>query len=248
MRIHLLSDLHNEFGHPFAPEVMDADVTILAGDIDVKGRGVAWARQAFPGRVLYVPGNHEFYGGHVQRTLGKMQGDADERVQVLDRTAVIIDGVRFLGAIGWTDLKATGNLPLAAWDARQRMTDYKKIRHKPGFHKWSPEAARDEAILTFAWLREQLEQPFAGKTVVITHHAPSPLSIQGHPETGTHLDASYVNRWEEQLFGEGLDLWLHGHTHFPVDYELMGTRVVSNPKGYPDEHLPGFNPRLIIDI
>ena len=62
MRIHVLSDLHLEFS-PFAPQVTAADVVILAGDIHVKGRGVPWARQAFEGPVLYVPGNHEFYGG-----------------------------------------------------------------------------------------------------------------------------------------------------------------------------------------
>lgn len=248
MRIHLLSDLHNEFGTPFVPSVTDADVTVLAGDIDVKGRGVAWAQGAFPGKVIYVPGNHEFYSGHVQRTLVKMQDASDERVMVLDRQSVVIDGVRFLVATGWTDLRATGNVPLAAWDARQRMNDYKKIRHKAAFHMWTPEAARDEAVRTLSWLREQLAQPFEGKTVVVTHHAPSTESISGHPSSGTHLDASYVNRWDSELFGEGLDLWLHGHTHHPVDYTLMGTRVVSNPRGYPGENLEGFNPGLVIEI
>ena len=67
MRIHLLSDLHNEFS-PFTPEVLETDVVILAGDIDVKTRGVDWAKRAFSGPVLYVPGNHEFYGGHLTHT------------------------------------------------------------------------------------------------------------------------------------------------------------------------------------
>ncbi|KVP17242.1 metallophosphoesterase [Burkholderia ubonensis] len=247
MRIHLLSDLHNEFGARYQPAILDADVTVLAGDIDVKGRGVAWARDTFAGHVLYVPGNHEYYGGHVQRTFGKMQAAGDDRVRVLDRQAVVIDGVRFLGATGWTDFNATGNVPLATWDARQHMNDYRKIRHAPGFRKWTPDAAREEAMLSLVWLREQLAQPFDGKTVVISHHAPSTESINGHASAGSHLDASYVNRWES-LFGEGLDLWLHGHTHFPVDYTLMGTRVVSNPRGYPGEKLDGFNPTLIIEI
>lgn len=34
MRIHLLSDLHNEFD-TYIPSVVDADIVILAGDIDV---------------------------------------------------------------------------------------------------------------------------------------------------------------------------------------------------------------------
>lgn len=247
MRIHLLSDLHHEVGVAYQPAVRDADVTILAGDIDVKGRGVTWAKETFPGRVLYVPGNHEFYRGHLQRTLGKMAAAADDRVMVLDRQAVIIDGVRFLGATGWTDFTATGNPPLATWDALQHMADYRKIRHTPSFRRWHPKAAQTEALLTLAWLREELQQPFEGRTVVITHHAPSLESIKGHPDAGTHLDASYVNQWDA-LFGPTLALWLHGHTHYPVDYTRNGTRVVSNPRGYPGEHLAGFNPELVIEV
>lgn len=96
MRIHVLSDLHLEFS-PFAPQVTAADVIILAGDIHVKGRGVPWARQAFEGPVLYVPGNHEFYGGHLSHTLASMRAEADTRVRVLERDDVVINGTRFLG-------------------------------------------------------------------------------------------------------------------------------------------------------
>ena len=51
MRIHILSDLHNEFS-PFAPEALGCDVIILAGDIDVKARAVEWAKRSFSGSVL----------------------------------------------------------------------------------------------------------------------------------------------------------------------------------------------------
>lgn len=244
MKIHLLSDLHNEFGQPYGPVVRDADVTILAGDIDIRCRGVQWAEHTFSGHVLYVPGNHEYYGEHFERTFAKMQALASERVRVLDRDVCVIGGVRFLGATGWTRLDATGNLPLAAWDAQQRMQDYKKIRCAPGFRKWRPEHCAREAHETFKWLFSELSKPFGGRTVVITHHAPSVLSLDGH---GDHLDASYANRWES-LFGEGLDLWVHGHTHRSVDYMLEGTRVVSNPRGYPGENVEGFDPELILDV
>lgn len=89
MSIHLLSDLHNEFSS-FVLEVMGADVVILTGEIDVKTRVVEWARQIFLGPVLYVPGNHEFYGGHFGHTLQKMRAAQGERVRVLDRDEVII--------------------------------------------------------------------------------------------------------------------------------------------------------------
>jgi predicted phosphodiesterase len=57
MRIHLLSDLHNEF-ETYQPSTVDADIVVLAGDIDVKARGVEWAKRMFKHPVLYVLGNH----------------------------------------------------------------------------------------------------------------------------------------------------------------------------------------------
>jgi len=127
MRIHLLSDLHNEFD-TYIPSVVDADIVILAGDIDVKARGVEWAKQAFHIPVLYVLGNHEYYRGHMPRTLEKMRSACRAtHVQVLERDAVEIGGTRFLGATMWTDFSATSNKPLAAVTAQSLMNDYHQI-------------------------------------------------------------------------------------------------------------------------
>lgn len=46
--------------------------------------------------------------------------------------------------------------------------------------------------------------------------------------------------------GGDIVLWII-NSHHAVDYEIAGTRVVSNPKGYPGEEC-GFRPDLIIDI
>ena len=62
MKIQIYSDLHLEFAR-FDPAPSDADVVILAGDIDIKSRGVSWANDTFQCPVIYVCGNHEYYGG-----------------------------------------------------------------------------------------------------------------------------------------------------------------------------------------
>lgn len=97
MRIHLLSDLHLEVSS-YVPAATDADVVILAGDIHTKARGVRWALDSFSGTALYVPGNHEFYSGHLTHTLVTMRSAArDGRVQVMNMHEAEIEGVRFLG-------------------------------------------------------------------------------------------------------------------------------------------------------
>ena len=245
MRIHLLSDLHNEF-RPFTPQVLDVDVVILAGDIDVNVRGVAWARQCFSGPVLYVPGNHEYYGGHLSHTLQKMRLVGGERVRVLDRDEVIIGGVRFLGATMWTDFAATGNPPMASLSAQNAMNDFRQIRTE-NYRRIRPADLLEQSVKTRDWLCGKLAEAFAGQTVVITHHAPTLRSLQDSPHAGTHMDAAYANRWEDLMGGEAVALWLHGHCHTAADYDVAGTRVVCNPRGYPGEKT-GFNAGLILSL
>jgi Icc-related predicted phosphoesterase len=44
-------------------------------------------------------------------------------------------------------------------------------------------------------------------------------------------------------------LWIHGHTHERCDYELFGTRVVCNPRGYPGEKRgSAFDPGFIVEV
>lgn len=248
MRVHLLSDLHLEFSS-YQPQVSDADVTVLAGDIHTKGRSVAWALATFPGRVLIVPGNHEYYGGHLQRTLAKMRGMANGRVMVLDRDEVVIDGVRFLGATGWTDLRSTGNFSEALIAAGSCMNDYVTIRCARigrDFARLTPAVVAARAEATRLWLEAALAKSHAGPTVVITHHAPSRLSLPAGL-ANEPLAASYANSWDH-LFDPAVPLWLHGHTHRAADYVARGTRVVCNPRGYPGEEGNGFQSSLVLDV
>ena len=245
MRIHLLSDLHNEFS-PFTTESPGCDLVILAGDIDVKTRGVEWARQAFSAPVLYVPGNHEFYGGHLTHTLEKLRAVQDDRVRVLDRDEVVIAGVRFLGAIMWTDFSATGNPHIAGFSAQNALNDFRQIRTQ-NYRRIRPADLIAQSVQTKDWLRTKLAEPFAGPTVVITHHAPTLRSLQDNPHAGTDLDAAFANRWDDLMGGDQVALWVHGHSHTAADYDVAGTRVVCNPRGYPGEET-GFCPSLVIEV
>jgi predicted phosphodiesterase len=243
MKILVLSDLHIEF-EPFEPTLTEVDVVILAGDIGLKTRGVEWAASAFSCPVLYIPGNHEYYGGELGRNLVKMREAAAKtpNVKVLDCDEVIIDDVRFLGATAWTDYTATGNEPLAKL-AATALADFKKIRTEK-FKRVHADHFAYECRKAKAWFIRKLEEPFAGHTVGITHHAPSVESLHGHPEAGTHLDAAFANRWEDLL--EGFDLFVHGHNHQRADYDVYGCRVVSNQRGYPGEVI-NFDPAFVID-
>lgn len=118
MKLQIYSDLHTEFSR-FDPAPRDADVLILAGDIDLKSRGVKWANETFQCPVIYVCGDHEYYGGHIDQTLRKMKGAALPHVHVLENEVLILGEIRFLVTTGWTDYTSTGDAEVAirtAWE------------------------------------------------------------------------------------------------------------------------------------
>lgn len=244
MKLRIYSDLHLEFAR-YDPLALDpsVDVVILAGDIDKKSRGVKWANETFSCPVVYVSGNHEMYDGHIDRTLQKMKEAAADHVHVLENETLMLDGCRILGTTAWTDFTATGDQVAAATLAWQWMNDFNYIRVDASYRRLRPNdlIARNKAAK--AWLTEELGKAFKGKTIVVTHHSPSP-AVVGSKHEG-HLNAAYTNDWQGLI--PLANLWVFGHTHEFVDVELGGCRIVSNPRGYPREST-GFNPNFEIEI
>ncbi|HEX8693913.1 MAG TPA: metallophosphoesterase [Longimicrobium sp.] len=247
MKLHVLSDLHTEFA-PFDPPHTDADVLVLAGDVGTGTKGLALAREWARGRpVLYVAGNHEYYRDAIPKLGERLAAEAKgSGVHFLENRAVELGGARFLGCTLWTDFDLYGDRMYCAAQARAAMNDFRLIRKSPEFRRFHPGDARSLNLQSVRWLREVLEMPFAGPTVVVTHHAPSLRSVnpayRDHPVT-----AAYASDLEWMLDGSAA-LWIHGHTHYCVDYELGGTRVLSNQRGYPDEPVAGFDPALVVEV
>ena len=108
MKLLILSDLHIEFGQFRVPDV-DFDVVILAGDVCDRARKVPfWAcrpenfGEAKP--IVFIPGNHAFYGGVMESTLMEFRkASVGTNFHALDCGEVVLGGVRFLGCTLWTD-------------------------------------------------------------------------------------------------------------------------------------------------
>lgn len=242
MKILIYSDLHNEFV-PFEPPAIDVDVVILAGDISTKDRGVRWANEVFATPCIYVAGNHEFYDGHLDRTLEMMKAAAAPHVHVLENQALILGDTRFLGSTSRTDFTSSGNQALAKRMAREHMNDYRYTRTEERYRRITPDDLVERNVRARDWLEEQLNTPFSGKTVVITHHAPmAALSGMG---TYGHLMAAYANEWRGLVLQT--DLWVFGHTHEAVDTHVGPARVISNARGYPGQET-GFDPEQVVEL
>ncbi|MFQ6005988.1 MAG: hypothetical protein ACE5OQ_10840, partial [Woeseia sp.] len=99
-----------------------------------------------------------------------------------------------------------------------------------------------------AWLVTELQKTFNGRTVVVTHHLPATPSIASRYRNDP-LNPAFASRLEDVIETYRPDLWVHGHTHVACDYEIHGTRVVCNPRGYPTESSDrGFLPELVVEV
>ncbi|MGY2461286.1 metallophosphoesterase [Vreelandella sulfidaeris] len=253
MRLRILSDLHLEFfeGNRELPEV-EADVVILAGDIHRKSEGLAWARHRFPDtQLIYVPGNHEFYNTCMPLLRDELALEAERLgIELLDNRAVTLNGVRFYGTTLWTDFALyagdpTQNSADTESKALRYMPDFKIIQTSPGV-AFTPQASQQLHGEALAWLERELEQPFDGPKVVISHHAPLHDCIPGQ-YLGDVLSPAFASNLPH-LMGK-MDIWVHGHVHEPVDILRNGTRVVANPGGYPNEFTPArFKPDWVIEL
>ena len=253
MKLNILSDLHLSLGNLELPK-NEADAVILAGDLARPKEAIAWAL-GLAKPVFYVAGNHEFYGGSVVGTVAELKRlCAGTNIRVLDNDEAIFRDVRFLGTTLWTDFMLFGEgekRAAAIQEALKFMRDFSRIRLSDADERlFTPADSAALFNVNAGWLDRKLAEPYAGSTVVITHHAPSTKSI--HPRFADSLvNACFVSDAERLVEGSRVRLWIHGHTHDSFDYVLNGTRVVCNPRGYARNGVnenPRFDANFLVEI
>ena len=248
MRLHILSDLHLEFGITSIPDT-DADVVVLAGDIHLGREGRMWARRHFPDKpVVYVLGNHEFYRHSIPALTEALKRETDgSHIHLLENKAVELNGFMFLGCTLWTDFGLNGDLETAMRAAEDIMSDYSIIDFDPEHRVLrAKDTARFHAE-SLAWLKSELPRHDPARTVVVTHHGPSARSVLPR-YAGSPLNPAFVSNLDAMVESSGVPLWVHGHTHCNVDYKIGSTRVLTNQRGYPDERAQRFEPGLVVEI
>jgi predicted phosphodiesterase len=242
-RLQVVSDLHLEFYEDRGRSLLEdgirwdehASVVVLAGDIGVAGRlrpTLELAFEFFSARfpsVLYVPGNHEFYGCRAPQTLEKIRKLAAQYPKV----TLLEPGV----IAKWSDRRVVGSTLWFPYGPENRslsidLSDFAVIKE---FLPWVYEQNRSH----LAWLNEAVREG----DVVVTHHLPSHRSVAPRFERDP-LNVFYVCDMERLILERRPALWVHGHTHDSCRYTLGVTTILSNPRGYRGEENPAFDDGL----
>ena len=238
MKIALMSDLHYEFHGPGSHVAVPAgtDVLILAGDIGSVLLGtfstLENALRHYAARVphvLYVTGNHEFYGlgvaARVADSVAEIEAECRNLTRLTaERGVVEINGVTFAGDTLWFgDPDGLNSM------YHKTFIDFRAIE--------APNATTAE------WIQanhDRAKQFFrhAKADVFVTHHIPSSALITSKWAT------SPINRFFASEVFKTVEhppkVWCYGHTHDAIDCVLGETRFLCNPRGYPHENSRDF--------
>lgn len=252
MKLAVYSDLHFELTRfAWTPHLSaDVDVLVVAGDVyegDI-ARGIAWTAEAAGGRPsVFVPGNHEMWGRTLEDEIERGRETAAALgVTMLDGEGwTDVAGCLFCGGTLWTDLSL--NVPPGQRIYGRHLGEHIDVRGAGIDRRAKPaDAVRWHRRIVSA-IERALAEPRDGRPrVVVTHHAPSALSLR--PAFRNDPRGAFAASALDHLLASGPDVWIHGHVHHSVDLVCEGgTRLVCNPFGYHGANV-GFDDAKVVDL
>ena len=223
MKIQYFSDLHLEFRSDdvnkfLSSIVQEADVLVIAGDLHLCKylyNVFEFLSPLYP-HIVYVTGNHEYYGSTPTVVHKVLEGCQKEfkNLHWLNNSLVEIDGQRFLGGTCWFRDQ------IANRKYANRLSDFLVIQD---FVPWVYE--ENTRFIKF------LEKNLKKDDIVVTHHMPT------HKSTPDFFRNSELNRFfvcdlVDYIINREPSYWIHGHTHSSCAYRYDATEVRCNPFGY----------------
>jgi len=240
----LISDIHLEFAdHLVEPSITDNEtLLVLAGDIHVGIKAVDFIVELssrFP-MILYILGNHEFYynnfatleyaiDNEIQRRLSKINSQCQVIVAGNEPKQFFIDKVRVFAGTLWTDMN--DNDPMTKHVVQYGLNDYRVIKNdNKALTVEDTMAVFHNTVSQFVkWIKE----PFNGKTLIFTHHAPTLEAVDVRYKDSVELNGGFASNLEKFIWEYQPAFWGFGHLHNSVKMKIGKTKVQANAKGYP---------------
>lgn len=236
MRIQYCSDLHLEFPQNTGwiknnPLMSSGEILIIAGDVAYLGKKFAenpfWDRVADEFEQVYViPGNHEFYGGYDSRMCLKQnyREEIRENVTLLNNTVVEHPECRLIFTSLWSLIEKEPEV------IRESINDFRLIRYNQD--KLTIQMFNEFHRKSMDFLLPELQKKSAKKTIVVTHHLPSPQCIE-EKYVGSPLTEAFCVDLTKEIETGFADYWIYGHSHGNIQaFNIGNTQLLTNQLGY----------------
>lgn len=249
----VLSDIHLEFDEKLDSynSIVDqkyADAIILAGDIHVGEKALPFVEHLLDLGyiVFYVTGNHEYYNSDILSVDNFWKSIDLENFYFLQNDTVYFDNVRIIGSTMWASAGTFNVHPVTGPTYSENIDWFINQKLKNGMQDFI--SIKGLNVITMAnifkessqYIFNEVGKEYDGKTIVVTHHAPSEKSSL--PQfAGNSLNHAFYSPLDVMIEDSAIDLWVHGHMHNSSDYTIGDTRVVCNPRGYKDIGAENWN-------
>lgn len=231
--INLISDIHLEYLSRY-PNLINNDyentILCLLGDIGYPSSKlykdfIGHCSKTFK-MVLVILGNHELYKSSMSDVKYKLKY-LPNNVHLLDNSYIIINGIKFIGSILWSDIDPSiayyiNDYRYINFDSTRKLT----VNDTLGFFKESKE-----------YILQEIKSDLNIKCVLLTHHGVH--SICNGKYIDNEISSAFASNIPELYLQKNLVACLNGHTHQNLCTVIPGTdiKLLSNCVGYKSEHL-----------
>lgn len=234
MKVALGSDLHIEIdGQQELPAIPECDLVVLAGDIGKGTQSLEYA-ESLDLPVLFVPGNHEYYNLDYAVLNQVYKEYTHDKVHILNPGCVYIDDYIFVGATLRSSLRLPGYVDYAFSAYEKAIDDFSQVTN--GDRKYSSLDHFSQNQEEVEYIRQGLWEEGERTKIVITHFLPSTQCISPR-YVGSNINPYFCSNLDTLINVQEPEYWLYGHTHDALDITHSNgiTKLVCNPRGYPNE-------------
>lgn len=211
-------------------------ILLLAGDVcTAKNDNLTYylnSMQDLFSKIIYVPGNHEYYGSSIENGNILLNEKIDKLNERVNNIYFLNNGryhdkknnIMIIGTVLWSDL-SYNNSDITL--AKYIINDFNYI------HNFRPLDYQNMFNNNSKFLEEELKKYADSDKIVITHHMPSYDLVDEKYRNENNVcftsDMSY-------LFNRSIKAWIYGHTHSATEQTINGILFKCNPIGYKGEN------------
>ena len=238
MLIQYASDLHLELmdnrqlmALGFLPP--KAECLVLAGDIAPLLRLKQydffwdWCSKHFE-QTIFVPGNHDFYGGWPNRQALNQPICLAIRPNVVCCNNMVFKwrNIDFVCSTLWSSIDPVQEAALV-----RTLRDFFAIRIGQNKNKLTASDYQWLHECALQFIRTAVQASKADKKVVVTHHLPS-YAVLASCFRHSPLNSGFVTELGSWIGDSSIDVWIYGHSHVSIETSIGKTRLLSNQLGY----------------